>query len=107
MLYHLLYVQKNQLLLSGSDDAINIWDVVKGFKRIKTIVVDKVSNLVFLRNGYFAVSHEGRVSIWDLVRFVCIGMLDGHKSGINHLSFLSDARIISFAVDGEAILWSY
>jgi WD40 repeat protein len=104
----LLHVKKNQLLLSGSDNAINIWDIAIGFECIKRIEVDnRAFNLVFLRNGYFAVNHEYRVSIWDLVRFVCIGMIDGNKFGVNHLSLMSDARIISFAGDGEAIVWSY
>jgi WD40 repeat protein len=103
----LLYVEKNKLLLSGSDNTIQVWDVTNGFHCIKTIEIGKITNLVFLRNGYFAVCHKGRVTIWDLVILECIGKLDGLKGDINQLCLMGDAMVITSIRNNAVIIWGY
>jgi WD40 repeat protein len=107
----LLFIEKFNILLSGSNDkTIKVWNV-KGFECIKTIDAhDKgISTLLMLSGGFFASGfyNDGIVKIWDLCDFQCINVLKGHTSTVSSLLVTKDNSIISASYDKTIIIWNY
>jgi WD40 repeat protein len=91
----LLFVEKDNVLLSGSKDmTIKAWEL--GDKHcIRTIKVDtKVERLLLLSNGYFAVgSLKGDINIFDLSSNECINSVKTNKEGVTNLLLLKNNKL--------------
>jgi WD40 repeat protein len=105
----LLFIEKYNLLLSGSaDKAIKVWDT-RSYDCVATIEDahgGEVKCLVWLPCGYFA-SSSGVIKVWDLIRFECINILKGHNDTITSLVLLKDNRIASASHNKIIILCHY
>jgi WD40 repeat protein len=71
----LLYVEKNDILLSACNDySIKVWDV-NDYLCIRTIIGHSsgVDELLLFKNGYFiSCSFDGVMKVWDLNGFECV-----------------------------------
>jgi WD40 repeat protein len=107
----LLYIDKNQLLLSGSYDyTIKVWDANNNFNCIRTIDTGSywVDEFLILKNGYFATIFCGdnKIRIWDLISVKCVNTLE-HDFSPTYIKLLEDNRILSYSCRGNILVWSY
>jgi WD40 repeat protein len=111
-IYALVYIEKENRLLSGSfKGEIRVWDLTT-YECIRTIYeahYKGIRCLLYLPNGYFAsgCSWNKDIKIWDLKNYECINTLSGHKNVITSLLLLKDNRIVSASNDKTTIIWSY
>jgi hypothetical protein len=107
--YSLIYSDKDDLLLTGCNEAIQFWKITDNCKCVKTIDTHKicVTSLLLLPNGYFASGSAEHVKIWDINCYECINTIDinVNDSEIDFLLRLGDNRIMS--VSAEIVLWNY
>jgi WD40 repeat protein len=106
----LLFIEKKRLLLSGSRGrTIRVWDANNNYNCIRTVgrVGFVFIKFLFLKNEYFAVLFDSnKIEIWDSVNFKCINTLE-HDFILTHFELLQDNRILSYAFDGNILIWSY
>jgi WD40 repeat protein len=101
----LLYVKKYNTLLSGSyDKTIKVWDC-DSYSCIKTILTyfTGVHCFCSLPSAYFAFRSDNKIKILDLVTFVCIKILEGHRKSVSSLVSLKDGRLVSGSYDTTMI----
>jgi WD40 repeat protein len=107
MLLSLLFIDKNNVLLSGFlDGTIMVWDVIE-YHCIKTINAYQygVKELLFLRLGYYiSCSFGGEIKVWDLNGFKCINTLESIGFQ-NSLVLLGDYGIASILETKKIIIW--
>jgi WD40 repeat protein len=105
----LLYLEKDNLLLSGYyDGTIIVWDA-SDLHRIRSIDARKtgVKELLFLRRGYFSSCPlKGMIKIWDLNGFECINVLQSTRVQTS-LVFMKDYRIASILDSRKIGIWNY
>jgi WD40 repeat protein len=107
----LLYIDKNQLLLSGSYDyTIKVWDANNNFNCIRTIDTGGYwfDKFLILKNGHFATIFYGdnKIRIWDLIGFTCVNTLE-HDFSPTYIKLIEDNRILSCSYRGHIVVWSY
>jgi WD40 repeat protein len=103
----LVFVSKNNWLLSGSNDkTIKIWNTLDN-KCLMTIVARfEILQLVLLPYGYIASGcNNGDLEIWDLKYYRCLGGLRGNSEKITCLLLLKDNRLASACYDGKVTIW--
>jgi hypothetical protein len=109
MLLSLLFIDKNDVLLSGFlDGTIMVWDVIE-YHCIRTINAYQsgVKELLFLRLGYFvSCSFGGEIKVWDLNGFKCINTLESIGFQ-NSLVLVGDYGIASILETKMIIIWNY
>jgi WD40 repeat protein len=104
----LLYIEKNQFLLSGSTDrTIKVWDASNNYDCIRTIDTGGILKFLILKNGYFATTFlcDYKIRIWDSISFKCVNILK-HDSYPYCIKLLEDNRILSFGRN-FLLIWSY
>jgi WD40 repeat protein len=100
----LLYIERCNLLLSGSENYIKVWNLFDNIC-VNTIETE-ASCLTLLKGGYFASSYKN-IKIWDIVEFKCVKILeDDEMQKIECLLSLSDCRLVSTLSD-NLIIWNY
>jgi WD40 repeat protein len=106
----LIYNEKDNLLLTGCEGVIKVWDVTNSFECVMTIDAHEgsVISLVLLPNGYFAsTSCDTTIKIWDMNGYVCVNKIElDDDVGEDFLFYLKDGRLVSI-FDAEIIIWNY
>jgi hypothetical protein len=104
----LLFIKKQNLLLSGfGNDIIMVWDVI-GYECIKVIESQKeLLSFILLPNGYFASAGK-EIKIWDIKDFTCVNTLKGNNTRlIKSLLLLPDKRIAYSTAELMFFIWEY
>jgi WD40 repeat protein len=107
----LIFVEKDNLLLTGTyDTIIKVW-CLETFKCIKNveIKIDGVYSFLLLPNRYLACGsyYGGKIMILDLSNYECVNILDEeNKSTVESLKLLDDKRIISSSCM-KITIWNY
>jgi WD40 repeat protein len=104
----LLFIDKNQLLLSGSYDCtIKVWDANNNYNCMRTIGTSdyNLHKFSILKNGYFAKVFYGNntIMIWDSINFKCVNTLD-HDFCSNYIKLLEDNRVLSCSFHGNILI---
>jgi WD40 repeat protein len=103
----LLYLDKSDLLISGSiDKLLKIWNM-SSYECYKTIALETiVLSLLKLPNGYFAASFEDEtIAIWNVQGFLCINHIK--KSKKHSMLLLDDNRIVCSSYDTKLLILEY
>ena len=79
--------QNKYLLASGSDDyKVGIWDLSHKEPKVKFLLghSDKVRNVVWFKDDNILISGswDGIAFIWDINYFICLSIINHHKSDI-------------------------
>ena len=79
--------KNNFLLASGGDDyLIGIWDLEQHEPRVKFLLghTDKIRNVTWFKNDNLLISGswDGMAFIWDINLYICVSMINQHKSDI-------------------------
>jgi WD40 repeat protein len=104
----LIFIERDNSLVSGSDDmSIKIWEV-NYFQCLKTIQVNNViMSLLLLPGGYFASGGHSGIKIWDIKNYECINTLENQKGLVDYLLLTKDRRMVSiFSYDTLAV-WKF
>jgi WD40 repeat protein len=103
----LLYIEKINSLISGSDNGIKVWNLFD-YTCVKTIeTVKGITCFALLKGGYFASSFvDGKIEIRDINMLKCIKTLQIGKSRETSILSLDDYRLVSALVN-EIIIWNY
>jgi WD40 repeat protein len=104
----LLFIERKQLLLSGSlDNSIKVW-ALDNYIRIKTIECNEVECLLLLPTGYIAsCSCDRKIKITNLENYKCINKFIGHTMAITSILLLPDKGIVSASADKLINIWKY
>jgi WD40 repeat protein len=106
----LIYNEKDNLLLTGSEGDIKIWDVANNFECVMTIDAHEVSvnSLVLLPNGYLAsASYDYTIKIWDMNGYVCVNTIEVDDDiEEDFLFYLKDGRLATILIS-DIIIWNY
>jgi WD40 repeat protein len=97
----LLYIEKDNILVSGCIGNIILWDI-DSYICLKTIQVhvSRINCLLLLPGGYLATgASDNKLKIWDMVDFECVNVKDNHDETVVSLVLLEDYRIISSSGD--------
>jgi WD40 repeat protein len=108
--YSLVCIEKENLLISGSDDkTIKVWNMNDEYKCIKTIKCDAaVKCLLALPNGYFiSAYYDNTVKIWTTYDFECIHTLNLHKQVITSLMLANDNRLVSASLGKDIMVLKF
>jgi WD40 repeat protein len=104
----LLFVEKRNLLVSGTITRLKVWDITNCTPRCIHRIARRSNRLLLLPNGYFASGGvNGGVKIWSLSTFECINELIGTGCFTHSISLLNDYRIVSSSINGEITIWDY
>jgi WD40 repeat protein len=104
----LLFIKKQNLLLSGfGNGIIMVWDVI-GYECIKVIESQQeLLSFILLPNGYFASAGK-EIKIWDIKDFTCVNTLKGNNTRlIKSLLLLPDKRIAYSTAELMFFIWEY
>jgi WD40 repeat protein len=98
----LLFVEKENMLISGANDnTIRIWNL-NSYCCIKAINVGvSIGYFLMLPNKYFAFCNGGVINIFSLNSFQCINSVETVEGGIWGLFLLKDYRIIAITYKSE------
>jgi WD40 repeat protein len=106
----LLYLDKPDLLISGSEDKLlKVWNM-SSYECYKTVVQDiMVVSLLLLPNGYFATSFEDEtMTIWNVKGFESINYIGGKEhQGIASMLLLNDNRIVCSSYNTKLLVLEY
>jgi WD40 repeat protein len=106
----LLFIEKNNMLLSGACGYFNIWDI-NNFKCIKTVWTKyEISRFLPLPCGYIACGMSSNIDgsfieIWDINEWQCVNVLKTGKVGISSLLFKNNMLIC--ATRDNLLRWEY
>jgi WD40 repeat protein len=107
--YSLAYVEKANLLISGSNNKnIRIWNM-DDYKCIKTINCDAaVKCLLALPNGYFlSAYYDNTVKVWTTNDFECIHTFNLHKQVITSMIMVDDNKVVSASFEKNIIVLKF
>jgi WD40 repeat protein len=106
----LLYINWDNLLLSGSDDkTIKVWTLEK-YKCVRTIhgCNSAVTCFVLLPDGYFACGSDDKsIRLWNLEDFQMINVIPCENDTPFFLLLLKDYKLVSATSKGNIVFWSY
>jgi WD40 repeat protein len=104
----LFYIEKDKLLLSGSNDCkLIIWDLVSYNQTRVISMFGVVKCFLSLPNQYIALGYRaGVIGFMDLKGFERIHKIDAHDKKLISLMLLEDNKIVSSSVN-ETTLWEY
>lgn len=110
ILYAVFHPKRDQIVTSGADGTVRIWDVTSG---VELAVLKghqaRISYLAFSQDGLLlaTVSDDKTVRLWDSQTWHEIAVLEGHDALVVTAEFRSDGRrIITASADGTARIWS-
>jgi WD40 repeat protein len=103
----LLYIERNNSLLSGSDNFIKVWNLFD-YTCVNTIeTVEGITCFALLKGGYFASSfNDGKIEIRDINMLKSIKTLKVGESREIYILSLDDYRLVSALVN-DLIIWNY
>jgi WD40 repeat protein len=104
----LLYIAKNNILLSASiDNSIRVWDI-NDYRCIRTIDghLNWIFELLLSKNEYFiSCSLDGLMKVWDINSFECVNTLKSVKTQ-SSLELLKDYSIACI-LGNKINAWNY
>jgi WD40 repeat protein len=103
----LLYIERINSLISGSDYGIKVWNLFDYTCVNAVETVEGISCFALLKGGYFASSFDdGKIEIRDFNMLKCIKTLKVGESREICLLSLDDYRLVSALVN-DLIIWNY
>jgi WD40 repeat protein len=104
----LLFIERNQLLISGSSYIIKVWAGNNNYNCVRTIHTGDIwfGKFLFLKNRYFAMVFNNKIRIWDSVGLKCIRTLRCDIQLI-HVKLLGDNSILAQPSQGNIVVWRY
>jgi WD40 repeat protein len=103
----LIYISRNNLLISGADRKIYFWDVNSDFSCVNVVEVeDEIYSLCLLSGGYLAYGGLNGITIYNLKSYVLVIHIFNENAVID-LKQLKDNRLYSGSSDNVGVFWNY
>jgi hypothetical protein len=106
--YSLLFMSKQNYIVSGNYKAIYVWDISSDYQLIKILSAHdrEIMCLLLISNRYFASGSWDDIKLWDIDNYSCLNTLQGKQKAICSLMLLDKCRLISSSKD-KMLLWNY
>jgi WD40 repeat protein len=109
----LTYTQDSRLIIAVTDDRqLNCWDTQANYHHRHWRLGDREINSILPHPIQFQLlivaTEDGRISIWDLERQICLHSVLGHIQEIRSLRTISHPdRLVSCGNDGSIKVWEF